>query len=806
MLRLAQRPGTRDYNGAMHTWLTGVRALVRPRRRATTAGVVVVLALSVGVAASVFNLMEGVLLRLPDLPRAGELAAVSTVSQGYDNGTRLGDFEAWRAAGIHGVRLGLMGEDLPLARRDGYAGQVEVVGVSAGMFGMLGVRPALGRGLVPQDPGANSEAVVVISRQLFNAALGGDAALVGRAHIQLNRLQCRVIGVMPDGFHVPRSNPTARRPELWAPLPLIARLDGDSYGPDVEGVAVARMAPGVNRAAVEAQLSAITLVRAKQRGAKWIQGVRVESLQRAESGEIEPQLLLLGAGAAAVLLLGFLNAACLLGAVGLERRQERAIRIALGASRGRLRAQSSIEGAALGFAGGAAGVLLAALAAHAVGVLASWYLPRPEASAPSASVMLGMLAAAGALGAVAGAASGGSAMAHLRAGTARLRLLAAAEIALSVVLVAAAALVTVSFVRLETLPTGFSTRGVVYATMMERQHAPGTDTPEARAALIERTLDALRQQPALSAVAVSSGSPTVADAYTSAVAGWRPVPRGTPMIEGWFATPGFFQVLRIPVLEGSLDQFHIGSPVVAVDHAAAVQLFGSAHAVGRRLSYHAQGKVQHATVVAGVGDLRETQGLVTISGVEEKPHLYVANPTILGYLTLLGRAPGGAGAGVHAITAVSASLDAFADIQQLGPLADRSSHREQRFQFVLALAFALLALAIGLTGVFAFMARRVAAQRRELAVRLALGDTPQGLFARVLREAAWLGAGGVLAGMAATFWTGDAIRALLFEVSPTDPRVLGAVACGALLAAAAAAVTPALRAARTDPNQLLRDS
>lgn len=784
-----------------------LRALWRKRQRASSAGVVVLLALAVAVAATVFNLLDAALLRLPDLPAAGQLTAVGTVHRFYSGAASLAEFDAWQRAGIAGVQLGIEQNDRTLARRDDYLGLVQAIGVSAGMLPILGVRPALGRGFAADDEQASSAAVVVISRALFNAALGADRALIGHTYLQLNGIACRVVGVMPEHFHVPLTDPSAILPELWMPLATYARIDGDTLGPDMEGLVLMRLAPGVNRAAVEARLSAIALAQARAQGDRSILGVRIQSLAQAESSGVEPQLRLLGAGAAAVLLLGFLNAACLLGAAGLERREERAIRLALGASPGRLRAQAAAGGAVLGLAGGLAGSALAALGSHAVGTLAAYYLPRPESAAPSLGVLLAMTAAAAALGAAAGAASGGAKMAHIGAGMFRLRILAVAEISLSVALAAAAALVAVSYVRLVTLPRGYSTRGVVYTLMMEPQHhGKGADTPASLAALVNRTLSELRQQPALGAVAVSSGAPRVADAYTSAVAGWGPVPQPSRQLEAWFVTPGFFDVLQIPVLEGNLAAFHIGNPAVAVDRAMAMRLFGTQHAVGRRLSYMASGKERHATVAAVVGDIRETYGLTTVAGVEERPHLYLANPDFLGYLTLLGRARSSTGAGLHAIAQVSTGLETFATTQGLGALSGRSSHAQQRFQFLLALVFALLAIAIGLTGVLAFTARRVAARRREWAIRLALGEDPPGVFTRVLRDAAGLGLMGAGAGTVAALWAGSAIRALLFEVSPADPRILLAVAAAIWLAATLAAVTPALRAARTDPLELLRDS
>ncbi|MGH9475480.1 MAG: FtsX-like permease family protein [Terriglobales bacterium] len=778
--------------------MTGFRSLWRGRRRGASGAVVAILTLTIAVAAAVLDLADGALWQLPNLPQARQLMAVHHLAP-YGDSPYAGPatMSAWERAHIPGLELGGFENDSELVKSGGFVGMADVVGLTLGTLHLLRVRPAVGRPFSSRDEHDGSVPVVLLSQQLFQQTLGGDRALVGRARVNLGGVECRVIGVMPGMYHVPTSDYLPSQAEAWVPLPLLGRMNG--WPGPTSVVALARTAPGVNLTALAGKL--YILARATLEG-RYIRNETLLPVLAAESMYVRPEIEILLAGGAVVLLLGFLNAACLLGAAGMERREERAIRVALGASPGRLRRQSAAEGALLGLLGGAAGVGVAALSGHALARLGSFYLHSPAGAAPDARVLAAMLAAAAALGALAGAYSGGSKAVQARGGRLRLGALATAEIALSVALVFVAGLVTASFVHLVNVPLGYSTQGVVYTRLMARQPKKGAPAAAAESdAQVVALLSSMRQQPTLGEVAVSNAAPALADWYAQAVAGWQPLTRVSPRRRVWFATRGYFSLLRMPVLEGSLERYRLGSNAVVVDQAAARQLFGTVDAVGRPMTWGNTGHENRSVVAAVVGNIREGRT------ERARPHIYTARPPVFsGYWTLLARARGPAAPGLAALGQVAASAPLPAAAHAMGTLAGRLDPRVERFRTSLALTFALLALAIGLTGVFACMARRVTERRRELAIRLALGDSPGGLFARVIRDTAALGLAGALAGLLAAWWAGGAIRGLLFEVAPNDGRLLAAAGVLMLAAAVAAGVIPALRAARTDPNQLLRDA
>lgn len=795
--------------------MIGVKLAWRSSRRAANLGVIAVVCLSVAVGATVLELVYSAFLRAPQLPRPGEIYRVNATEKGDGyTGPSAATFDlltTWDRVEAPGLRLGGYIAFSALARHSSYAGAALVVAVDPNLLLVLGVAPQCGRAFVPQDERQGSPPVAIVSHELFLAALAGDTTQLGHAELQIGSSHWKIIGAMPPGFQVPLAEAYGRGPEVLIPMPSAAGITGRASTPADPVNVVARVGPDTDALQVQQKLAAAAAATTRRDGAIW--GAQLTSLQAARAEGEEGRTALLLIGAACVLALGFLNAACLLGVDGLGRSRERSIKLALGASRLRLRFEAGLEGAVLGAVGGGAGAALSAMSLPAIGSTAAAYLSTPAAALVSEAPLLWCAVLAACAGFVLGfLASGATAM---RRNISKIRLLAVVELGLAVALVSGAALVAISFIQLQLLPRGYSSKGVVVGSWHER--LTGT-TPAMRRdqelAAVQSTLTALGRRPELSSPAVTSGSPLV-DALAPVwpeCAPMNSVAQRSPPYEVWFSSAGIFGALGIPVVRGDLAAYRLGDDVVAVDEDAAQRLFGTPDAVGRHLTW---GGANCATVVAVVGNLRRVRpgrGPGGSLAATQQPHVYTASPSVtrasIWHFDMFARARSAGDSGPVALASAAQDAIPSAVIGGVVRLADVPAENQasERFQVVLAVAFALLALAIGLTGVFAFTALYVGQRRGEMAVRIALGDTARGLFMRIAAETALLGGCGAVVGLVLAFWVGGAIRSLLFEIAPNDWRIMVAVGAGAVAAAVAAGVIPAAQAARTDPNLLLRDS
>ncbi|HWG36809.1 MAG TPA: FtsX-like permease family protein [Terriglobales bacterium] len=787
----------------------------RARRRSLSIAILAVLFLSIAVGGSVLELLYSGFVTSPGVPHAGDLyEAVPTVRSRDYAGPYGGTYEmyqAWAQVAIPGVRIGAFEASGAWARRGSYGSAVALVGVSPRLLALLGVAPALGRRFADEDERPASPPVAIVGHAVFAGALAGDASLLGRAELEIGGTRLRVIGAMPADFQVPFSH--VRGPEVLVPIAAAASLKNEVLGPGTGVSIVARLAPGADPAQVGGRLAATIRPAPERQG--WAWSAQLQSLRASREAGQGNHIALLLSGALAVILLSFLNAACMLGVEGLRRGQERSVKLALGASRARLRFEGACEGAMLGLLGGVGGAALAAAGAQWVARTGAAYLTIHFEPALSLVPLAGCVLLAAAAGCAAGALSAGTNSTTAARGRS-MRLLAFCEMGLSVALVCIAASIAVSYIRLSQLPLGYTAQGVMAGSVHARLEG---STPELRrgeqVAEVQRLLSGLGSRPELAFPSISIGSP-VLDARAPVSAGCdaaAPTAKPPAAYQVWFSTVGYFHALRIPVLRGTLDAFRLGSNNIAVDQLAATQLFGTDNVVGRRLSWGS--KRTCGTIVAVVGNLRKVRPGAGAGGSFEatiNPHVYTAAPpTRTGKLwtfEVFARTRDRGDRGRAALA--NAAQDALPSgiISGAFRLADATgeSQGSQPFQLALAVAFAALALGIAMTGVFAFMGLLVNQRRGEMAVRMALGDTPSGLFARVVRQTALLGLGGAVLGLVLAYWAGAAIRTLLFEISPHDWRIMTVVLLAAVLASTAAGVLPALRAARTDPNQLLKDA
>ena len=828
----------------MSSLLADLRHALRlhARRPGFTCAVAAVLALGLGASTAVFSLVQALILRpLPfadpdrlvqvwvEDRRAGLKEEPASFPLYRDVATRVQGFAGAAAywplpTGFHLASGGSSGE---LA-----AEQLAGAFVTVDFFDLLGVRPALGRGFLPEDGVEGADKVVALSDRLWRRRFGADPDVLGRP-VTLNGFPCAVIAVMPPEMDFPRGT------DVWRPRPVVPAMLADRETLIFQ--MIARLRPEVGLAAARAELA--DLARrlevehpAQQRG----RGLRAVPLAEQLLGRTRPALLLLAGAVAVVLLLTAANVAGLLLARAAAREREMVVRSALGAAPGRLLRQALAESALLALAGGAAGLLLAQLllrglagaAAREVPGLApdriadaldGWAVVFGLALAVATGLLAGLAPAlharrsqlAPALRRTAGASGGGGGLRGDRAGAA----LVVAEVALAVVLLAGAGLLVQSFRTVLATDLGFAPeRLLTMETNVHRNRVPEDHQVQD---LYGRLLARVEALPGVRDAGLASTffleDLASASAGYLAAEGRPPVPAGERnLVLADGITPGFFRTVGLPLLAGRgvAPSDVPGAPTVAVVSAElARRTWPGEDPLGKRVRFvdSAQKPLEGPfgtwfTVVGMVGDARRSG-----PEMEPMPALYLPLAQIgerLVTLAVRGEpgAPGDQERLAAAIRREARALDpelAFFGVttverQLAGQLAAR------RASTGLLSLFAAFALGLAGFGVYALLAHAVSRSRRELGIRLALGADRAALVRHVAGRAVQLTLGGLALGVLAALAAGRALSSQLVGISAADPRPYALVGVVLVLATLLAALPPALRAARVDPQESLR--
>jgi putative ABC transport system permease protein len=540
-------------------------------------------------------------------------------------------------------------------------------------------------------------------------------------------------------------------------------------------------------------------------------------------------LVLLGA-VSVVILLACANVSSLLITHAASRRREMAVRLALGATRGRLVRQLLTESALLASLGGAIGIALAwwttrVIAAPAgsigpsnnYGSVGEFVHPRIDvtllAFAAGITISTALLCGlAPALTATRTALattlrqSGAVTRSGRGSGTSMRGIAVAVEIALALVLLTGGSLMLATLARLRGESLGIDPRNVIAFSVRPPEVRYATT---AAPAFIERLLAALRTVPNVEAATVDGCAPLVAScANSSLFVRGRPVPRAgdAPFIRRHYVGPDHFRTLDIPVLRGrafaSTDRE--GRPAVAIlNETAARRFWPNADPIGARI-WFGGGSLWNSPdstleVVGVVGDIPYQEG----DDRRAQPAVYTS------YLqftyatrTVMVRTSGDARAAMRGVRDAVQSIDPDLALYDFGLLSEQlgGAWAKQRFTSAVLAAFAGIALLLAATGVFGVVASLVSERTREIGIRIALGATPANIGRLVIRQGMRLPLGGLAIGMVLAFPAAQALRGLLYGVSPRDPRVFGAVAMLLALVALIATIVPALRATRVDPR------
>jgi putative ABC transport system permease protein len=791
-----------------------------------TAVALLTLALGIGATSAIFSVVDGVLLR--PLPYA-DPDRIVTALHGGRSPVAPANYLDWRAqsraydstaaAQAWGPQreATLYGRGRPEALRG--------LRVTADLFQVLGVAPLHGRTFAPGEDQPGAPATVVLSHRLWQRRFAGDPAIVGQTLV-LDGTAHTVVGVMPPGFAFPLF--WLKNAELWAPLDLSARAQ-DRSGESLR--LFARLRPGVTRAEAQAETSAIWQRLAARYPRDTRADVVIGSLHEKVVGNVQRPLLVLLAGVGFVLLIGCANVANLLLARSAARRREIAIRASLGAGRGRLLRQLLTESALLALLGGGLGAGLAAWGVQALVALGPRDLPRLDGITVDGPVLLFTLALSLLTGVVFGLApafqltaldvqgtlrAGGRAATAGGGGDGMRGLLVVAEVALALVLLIGGGLMIRSFQRLAAIDPGFAPARVVAFEVPARQARPprtpdGVDERAARAEARRRRFQQLMPRvlalPGVEAASAINHLPLAGDiwgrSYT-VVGAPQPPPGRQPTAVYRVIAPGYLDTMGMTLLSGRDLTAHDGpgAPgVVVVNEALARATWPGQSALGKRINLE-DGGPDPREIVGVVADVRQREWAAAAQPEVFLP--YLQNPSST--LTLVVRAAGDPVALAPAVQREIAALDGELPLARAQVMDDVISDAvgQPRFQLLLLNLFAGLALLLAAVGVYGVMAHAVSRRTQEMGIRLALGAPARRVLGLVVGQGMLLAAAGVALGLAAAFAATRLLRALLYEVSPTDPLTFIALPVVLLAVAALASYLPARRATRIDPMTALR--
>jgi putative ABC transport system permease protein len=786
---------------------------------------VLTIAVGVGANAAIFSIVNAVLLRPLPYPRAGELVLITDANRL----TRQSNFDAtpanfldWRTrqrsftglAAFRQAQFTIAAADHP----ERVAGAI----VNTNFFDVLGVAPAFGRGFAANEEGPGAPRVALLSDGLWRSRFGAATGIIGQT-IRFNDEPHTVVGVMAPGIDYPDKANVWVTPHWRVPDDPLSTADPSPQRSRGFFSVVARLQPGRSVEAAQADMDAVALSLEKEYpNDNRNQGVLLTPMRTDLVADVRQTVLLLFAAVGLLLLIATTNVSGLLLARATARQQEIAVRIALGAGRGRILTQLLTESLVLAVMGGVAGVLLAMWLVGPILAMSPADLGVAGAVTVDRTVLLFSLAAATAAGLLFGlapahqlaridvhsdlkqGARGGSG-----AGQRRIRaVLVAGEIALSLILLVAAGLTIRSFAKVQQQPSGFNADHVL--TFGLGLPAARYPTPERKADFWERALVAVRRLPGVEAAGATSRLPLLPGNSTRGLTIRNLPPNVQASAHYRTASPEYFRAMGIPLLGGRVfdEADREERPLVAVISASAAQRFWPNRSpIGERFSI----SKPEITVVGIVGDVR-----AAALDQAPQPTVYVPYrqdpwPSMVFTLRMTQRSTAGSppiDSGVPAgIREAIWSVDKDQPVGAILTMDEQLSKSltRRRFSVTLLSAFGVVAVTLAAVGLYGVLAFIVAQRRREIGVRMALGARPRDVIADVMGQGLRLAALGVAAGIALALGVTQLLRSMLFGTSPTDAVTFVTVATLLVAIAAIASLVPALRASRVDPLIALRD-
>jgi predicted permease len=820
-------------------WLDSVlqdlRYAARTLRRNPGFGAIAILTLALGISSStaVFSLVNAVLLKPLPYPNSQQIVfpwrqPPAGLNVGY-NEIPWGrpDFLFFARECKSFQSVGAFKSDSFNLTGSGDAARLDGLRASAGFFPSLGISPILGRTFTAEEDQAGHEHEVLLSYRLWRDRFGSDTQILGRV-LQLNSEPYTVIGVMPPAFVFPRAEempngfPFPRATQLWVPLALVP---GPIIpGEDSELVVIGRLQPGVTpvQAQSEMDLMSKRLEDFFPGGKGWF-SILVTSMQRQIAGDMRRPLLLILGAVGVVLLIACSNVAGLLLSRSLARKKEFTLRAALGAGKWRLMRQLLTEALILAGIGGIAGILIAKAAVHFVKLFAPPNIPRLNEVSLDLRVVLFALAITFVTGILFGLApaiagsrdnlveslkAGGQRSGSSPAGAKLRNVLLISEVALALVLVISAGLLTRTFFHLLSVDPGFNpTRVLTFELTLPATKY--TDQPQI-VALYQRALQSIRSLPGVESAGITATTPLAgATESTSIRIPDHPSgdPKALPFSNYTMVSPGYFSAVGTPVLRGRdflESDTADSSPVTIINSAMAKKFWPGEDAIGKQVA-PASKKFPLATIIGIVADVKRLS-----LREDPPPEMYVPYkqkvwPSLLTMdVTLRTRVdPVSLTENVRgALRSVDPDLP-LAKIATLNTLVD-DSMTLPRFAMLVLGSFAGLALLLASVGMYGVISYFVAQRTQEIGVRVALGAQRRNVFGMVLSQGARLAAEGITLGLLAAFAATRMMVGFLYGVQSIDLLTFAALPLLLLAIALLACYVPARRAMRVDPMVALR--
>lgn len=794
------------------------------KNRMLTLVIVVSLGIGIGAKSAIFSVVDALLLRPLPYPHPERLAEV------WLHSPAIGILRDWPSPGeyLDVQRENHSFEQMALAQSrvfvlTGREQPERMFGVrtQSALLEMLGAKPLLGRLLLPEEDKPGRPDVAILTERAWKRLFNADPAIVGKA-IVLNGNPFLVAGVLQGGFmlnaEVMPSETPMDKMDIFAPLPLGA--DAEKNRGDENYNIMVRLKPGVSVRQAQADLDVIaSRIREKdKRGASF--GMHVIGLQEQVVGDVRRALLVLLGSVGLVLLIACANVANLLLTRATGREKEVAVRTALGANWRRLARQLLTESVLLGLLGGAAGLLVAQLSLYVVRIMNPGNIPRLEDIVINGTVLVFTFGVALISGVLFGLAPvwraikvdlntslkaggrSGQSEGGLHFGRHRLRgLLVVSELTLSLMLLIGAGLLLRSFVRLQSVPPGFTTDRLLtmeIAAIGAKYHA------EAVVNFYREIEERVAHLPGVVAEGIVSALPLTGEVGWGGinVEGYTPPPGQELQADMRVASTDYFRTMEIPLKNGRFfneDDTADKPRVVIIDEKFARRFWPDGDAVGKHLW---QNPKKPMTIVGVVGVVKqyglETEGKIALYFPQQQS----ADPRMFLAVRTATEGPGLSSAVVGQIHTV----DPEAVVYGIRSMQERlyDSLARQRFSTTMLGAFAVFALLLAAVGLYGVMSHLVAQGTHDIGVLVTLGARPENIIGLVIRQGMAPAGIGIILGLAGAAALTRVMASLLFEVSARDVATFAAVPALLLVVAFAATAIPAWRATRVDPMVALR--
>jgi len=788
---------------------------------------VVTLALGISACVAIFSVVNAVMLRPLPYSDEGRLVRLYTEFPGFPNGglrrfafstpeyldmraeaKSWESLDAWMSVGVN-VGVG------PQSFRVGGTA------LTGSLLRSLGVTPALGRLITPEDDVPGGQSVAVISHGLWQRAFGGDRNIIGR-DLLADGTKCVVVGVMREDFHFPPGETSES--EIWGAIQIDPAHPGPRSGHSLN--LVGRLRSGVTLGQAQAEIRTLEKHWGEIGSDHRLNGndhtVVSYGLHDEVVRGVRPALRMLMGAVVFLLLIACVNVANLLLGRAEARRREIAIRGVMGAGLGRLGLQFVIEGLLLASTGILAGLLLAQ--GGMAFLRSSTFSSLPRTGEVGIDARVGVFAAVLAL--VAGVAFGLAPLAHVvrrnlkdalnsgssisgSGGTQRFRqFLVVGQLALSLTLLIGTGLMLRAFWNLQRVNAGFDPNNVVTMSVGLPEATYHGQSVLQFWTRLEARLDSI---PGIHGAALASGLPPAYSETRSdtIIEGYVPTPGAPPQNVQFYqsVSPGYFETMRIRLVQGRfLDQRDSAeAPEVAIINQSMARTFwGNESAVGRRI--RPSGTTNWCAVVGVVEDVKNA-GLEKPAGTEL--YLPLTQNAGLGraqQMFIVARAGGDSAAIVTAVRREVCQMDPtlpLADVRDMESIINAAQSRPRLFTLLLA-GFGVIALVLASVGIYGVIAYTVARRAKELGLRMALGARRGDVFRMVLVRGMLIAFGGIGAGLVGAFVLTRFLSSLLLGVTPTDPATFAMVSLAFSLVAFLAIYLPARRATRIDPMEALR--